>query len=145
MQLSYRRVQDSRSLPDAIPGLPMIFTFRSQAEAGGLMAYMADEEKLAGRVGSLAARILKGAKPLGIEAWFAPGAGRPLPGPRLSYRRAFHNRSTTLGRPSGGVERRVERGEKWSGRADLNGRPPAPKAGALPGCATPRRAYPTLL
>jgi hypothetical protein len=25
-----------------------------------------------------------------------------------------------------------------SGRADLNGRPPAPKAGALPGCATPR-------
>ena len=26
----------------------------------------------------------------------------------------------------------------WSGRADLNGRPPAPKAGALPGCATPR-------
>ena len=28
--------------------------------------------------------------------------------------------------------------EVWSGRADLNGRPPAPKAGALPGCATPR-------
>src|SRR5579875_1494590 len=27
-----------------------------------------------------------------------------------------------------------------SGRADLNGRPPAPKAGALPGCATPRPA-----
>ena len=26
-----------------------------------------------------------------------------------------------------------------SGRADLNGRPPAPKAGALPGCATPRK------
>jgi hypothetical protein len=25
-----------------------------------------------------------------------------------------------------------------SGRADLNGRPPAPKAGALPSCATPR-------
>ena len=34
---------------------------------------------------------------------------------------------------------------KWSGRADLNGRPPAPKAGALPGCATPRPAYPTTL
>jgi hypothetical protein len=29
-----------------------------------------------------------------------------------------------------------------SGRADLNGRPPAPKAGALPGCATPRSLYP---
>src|ERR1700746_809894 len=27
---------------------------------------------------------------------------------------------------------------KWSGRGDLNARPPAPKAGALPGCATPR-------
>jgi hypothetical protein len=28
--------------------------------------------------------------------------------------------------------------EKWSGRPDSNRRPPAPKAGALPGCATPR-------
>src|SRR5438874_7868819 len=26
----------------------------------------------------------------------------------------------------------------WSGRRDLNSRPPAPKAGALPGCATSR-------
>ena len=26
----------------------------------------------------------------------------------------------------------------WSGRRDLNPRPPAPKAGALPDCATPR-------
>src|SRR5215472_2951375 len=31
----------------------------------------------------------------------------------------------------------------WSGREDLNLRPPAPKAGALPGCATPR--HPKLL
>src|SRR5438067_9647494 len=30
---------------------------------------------------------------------------------------------------------------KWSGRLDSNQRPPAPKAGALPGCATPRRLY----
>ncbi len=29
----------------------------------------------------------------------------------------------------------------WSGREDLNLRHPAPKAGALPGCATPRRTY----
>jgi site-specific DNA recombinase len=29
--------------------------------------------------------------------------------------------------------------EEWSGRPDLNRGPPAPKAGALPGCATPRR------
>src|SRR5271154_3572137 len=28
--------------------------------------------------------------------------------------------------------------DDWSGRRDLNARPPAPKAGALPGCATPR-------
>ena len=28
--------------------------------------------------------------------------------------------------------------EKWSGRLDSNQRPPAPEAGALPGCATPR-------
>jgi hypothetical protein len=27
---------------------------------------------------------------------------------------------------------------KWSGREDSNLRPPAPEAGALPGCATPR-------
>jgi hypothetical protein len=35
---------------------------------------------------------------------------------------------------------------KWSGRLDSNQRPPAPKAGALPGCATPRPEegdYPT--
>src|ERR1700693_5080712 len=28
----------------------------------------------------------------------------------------------------------------WSGRQDLNLRPPEPHSGALPGCATPRRA-----
>ena len=28
--------------------------------------------------------------------------------------------------------------EKWSGRRDSNSRPPVPKTGALPGCATPR-------
>ncbi len=32
-------------------------------------------------------------------------------------------------------------GRDWSGREDLNLRPPAPKAGALPGCATPRPAH----
>ena len=32
----------------------------------------------------------------------------------------------------------------WSGRGDSNARPPAPKAGALPGCATPRHTeYPS--
>src|ERR1700732_3370754 len=33
----------------------------------------------------------------------------------------------------------VTRRKDWSGRPDLNRRPPAPKAGALPGCATPRQ------
>src|SRR6185437_13028367 len=47
-----------------------------------------------------------------------------------------------------GTAKAIERGsnnffgisscEVWSGREDLNLRPPAPKAGALPGCATPR-------
>ena len=31
------------------------------------------------------------------------------------------------------------RPDLWSGREDLNLRPPAPKAGALPGCATSRQ------
>src|SRR5438093_2095322 len=35
--------------------------------------------------------------------------------------------------PMGGRNNRI-----WSGREDLNLRPPAPKAGALPDCATPR-------
>ena len=56
---------------------------------------------------------------------------------RLSYRRAY----LTVARPSRRSGGRADRAgwEGWSGRADLNGRPPAPKAGALPGCATPRR------
>jgi hypothetical protein len=39
------------------------------------------------------------------------------------------------------VEIRSRSGKSvWSGRGDLNARPPAPKAGALPGCATPRHS-----
>ena len=30
---------------------------------------------------------------------------------------------------------------EWSGRPDLNRGPLAPKASALPGCATPRKSY----
>ncbi len=33
----------------------------------------------------------------------------------------------------------------WSGRRDLNSGPPAPKAGALPGCATPRQCETSIL
>src|ERR1700739_4015345 len=35
----------------------------------------------------------------------------------------------------------ASRRKDWSGRPDLNRGPPAPKAGALPGCATPRHLY----
>ena len=41
--------------------------------------------------------------------------------------------------PRRGPRRRLPRPSVWSGRGDLNPRPPAPKAGALPSCATPRR------
>jgi methylenetetrahydrofolate dehydrogenase (NADP+)/methenyltetrahydrofolate cyclohydrolase len=34
------------------------------------------------------------------------------------------------------------RARNWSGQRDSNPRPPAPKAGALPGCAIPRRGHP---
>src|SRR6185503_10193410 len=37
------------------------------------------------------------------------------------------------------IRRAARASEVWSGREDLNLRHPAPKAGALPGCATPRR------
>ena len=36
------------------------------------------------------------------------------------------------------IRRAARASEVWSGREDLNLRHPAPKAGALPGCATPR-------
>ncbi len=42
--------------------------------------------------------------------------------------------------------RRGGRSERWSGRRDLNPRPPVPQTGALPDCATPRpcrRCYQT--
>jgi putative ABC transport system substrate-binding protein len=43
--------------------LPMVLTFRTQVQAGGLMAYTAEQEEIFRRAGNLTARILKGAKP----------------------------------------------------------------------------------
>jgi putative ABC transport system substrate-binding protein len=43
--------------------LPMVFTFRIQAEAGGLMSFGSDEEQIVRRAGNLVGKILKGAKP----------------------------------------------------------------------------------
>src|SRR5262245_60531222 len=42
----------------------------------------------------------------------------------------------------GGPASRSPKGEGWSGRRDSNTRPSAPKADALPGCATPRPQEP---
>ena len=52
----------------------------------------------------------------------------------------FEGREKELERPSGLC---LEGWDDWSGRQDSNLRPPAPKAGALPDCATPRP--PTIL
>src|SRR6185436_10173102 len=41
-------------------------------------------------------------------------------------------------RPGACPEAAGLRTAKWSGRQDLNLRPPPPQGGALPGCATPR-------
>jgi hypothetical protein len=49
-----------------------------------------------------------------------------------SPRRRIVNENLVLPRTNRGVEGR------WSGRLDLNQRPPDPQSGALPGCATPR-------
>ena len=65
--------------------------------------------------------------------------------PPSPYRPAFWELSPqSRGRGATGVEAsclilvRYCGQEIWSGRRDSNSRPPAPKAGALPGCATPR-------
>src|SRR3954447_16933505 len=73
---------------------------------------------------------------------FASGGQRSI---QLSYAREM---STTTN-PSPHAWRERTRGsfdlEQWSGRLDLNQRPPAPEAGALPGYATPRRKKRILL
>jgi hypothetical protein len=59
---------------------------RPQAEAGGLMAYSPDEEEIFRRAGSLAARILKGAKPadLPVEA-LVNAIHRAAPGAAIAF------------------------------------------------------------
>ncbi len=70
--------------------------------------------------------------------------GRRLRGRRSARSTATSGRSHA--RPTGWFpscppteQRHRPAGRGWSGRLDSNQRPPAPKAGALPGCATPRR------
>ena len=57
---------------------------------------------------------------------------------QLNYaRRAAPRRSESIAPDA--AERLAGMEERWSGRPDSNRRPPAPKAGALPDCATARR------
>src|SRR5262245_42883301 len=68
------------------------------------------------------------------------------PGRRRASVAASGSRSRVMGffggesgrTKNGGRETANPRNDRWSGREDLNLRPPAPHAGALPGCATPR-------
>ena len=85
--------------------------------------------------------------PGAVTAWFLERLGRGPGAEHLAAERHPRGRAPRAGDhrrrqgPSGAESRGAPGGGKWSGRADLNGRPPAPKAGALPGCATPRPAY----
>jgi hypothetical protein len=50
------------------------------------------------------------------------------------------HRADTICRSIGGHSRSTRNNKYWSGRRDSNPRPSAPKADALPGCATPRHS-----
>jgi hypothetical protein len=71
-----------------------------------------------------------------------PGPGRPVPGGKARRRGPLQNACTR------GKKKQMRSANacicfpmkfEWSGRRDSNSRPSAPKADALPGCATPRR------
>ena len=63
---------------------------------------------------------------------------KKAPGPEQYRRLSFcHLRLSSSGR-----EAVVTQQKFWSGREDLNLRPPTPEAGALPDCATPRHHFP---
>jgi hypothetical protein len=74
-----------------------------------------------------------------VRPWFEEPKSTPA---RRSMMRIML--SSTEGRSSIRVHSPMAEPSKaykhWSGRRDSNSRPPAPKAGALPGCATPRHA-----
>lgn len=67
-------------------------------------------------------------------------ANQPLQPEKTACRRVtgqWRGRGCGMEKPCHGVLNRDW--GRWSGRQDLNLRPPAPHAGALPNCATPRR------
>ena len=67
------------------------------------------------------------------------GAGADRHRSRLSPSRAAGPVARPLVRPTSVADVPSSTAGRWSGRPDLNRGPPAPKAGALPSCATPRR------
>ena len=96
-------------------------------------------------------RPAKGVRPVSSQATFGAGGGGGLPpdGPPslATARRAYSSCSTLLQcrlwsfnphQPKGQVQPHWK--ENWSGWPDLNRRPPAPKAGALPLRYTPMPA-----
>jgi hypothetical protein len=77
--------------------------------------------KMAAQYGHFGMEELRGA----VEAISSPKIGEGT--------RNFHrNRMSSM------ETKKLTNRKEWSGRLDSNQRPPAPKAGALPGCATPR-------
>src|SRR5215203_4763432 len=68
---------------------------------------------------------------------------RGRPRLRAEGRRPAYRELVKAQNPSrGGVRPGAREVLSWSGRLDLNQRPPAPEAGALPGYATPRSSCP---
>src|SRR5438093_1377495 len=84
--------------------------------------------ELRGRSTSLGAHLLRCARPASSTYRFVrlrrPAFARLAAEPRAKSHTPCRSQ----------LEERTD----WSGREDLNLRPPAPKAGALPDCATPR-------
>ena len=73
----------------------------------------------------------------------APGRGPSLSGRRDSNSRPSRFSGCATDQPAQKFvqkEKAPGRGPSLSGRRDSNSRPPAPKAGALPDCATPRNS-----
>jgi hypothetical protein len=69
-----------------------------------------------------------------LPGWFAYCAQVALPGFGLSISPLVHGTNSRQ-------RARQNRYPSWSGRQDSNLRPPGPKPGALPACATPRRRF----
>ena len=81
----------------------------------------------------------------GHKVWeirkYFPNFGREEKPLSRAYRQTMQPKTKLERRKSRGLCGHMSRDITWSGRQDLNLRLPAPKAGALPSCATPRQFY----